>query len=361
LPAVFLRFLPENKEEIAMNMTMSSHSLHRLEIAGRIVKNSLHLFEKQVKAVYVCSSAARGDADAHSDIDLHLVYREPGSSFKMYATLEEGIAVDWVWEPLEDYSRVEEILSHYAKPHNLAHAVILYDPEGWLNRLKQQVVPQLERRDCVAQRLARLWNQKHTSFQRVMQTEGFEAFVPAYMEDFRIGCLLPLAACTVDPSARKLLFQAGRSLEKLGAEAGDSLHGELPQLEAPMLLHLLGCHDFTKSEAEYFLARMMEVYDYCIGVQKADYHGINQPKRSCHSGGIRHWIGEGYHREAMYPIMDWMWVAEYRITKESGCTGWWTAYKEELFQRLGLTPEGMEAKKEQLKAVHHMLRQVCGG
>ncbi len=81
--------------------------------------------EEQVKAIYVCSSVARGEADAHSDIDLHLVYREPGNSFKMYATLEEGVAVDWVWEPLEDYSRVEEILSHYAKPHNLANGVML--------------------------------------------------------------------------------------------------------------------------------------------------------------------------------------------------------------------------------------------
>ncbi|MFM9328233.1 nucleotidyltransferase domain-containing protein [Paenibacillus mesotrionivorans] len=59
--------------------------------------------EEQVKAIYVCSSVARGEADAHSDIDLHQVYREP----------------------LEDYSRVEEILSHYAKPHNLANGVML--------------------------------------------------------------------------------------------------------------------------------------------------------------------------------------------------------------------------------------------
>lgn len=344
-----------------MTMNKNSHSRHRLEIAERIVRSMHHQLKEQAKAIYVCSSVARGDADVHSDIDLHLVNLEPGSSFKMYVTLEEGVAVDWVWEPLEDYSRVEEILSHYAKPHNLAHAVIVYDPEGWLNHLKQQIAPQLESRDYITQRLAYLWKLKHMSFQRMIRTEGFDAFVPAFMEDFRIGCLLPLAACIVDPSARKLLYQAGRSLERLGAEAENSLHTGLPQSEAPMLLRLFGCHDISKSDADYFLDRMMEVYDYCIAVQKADYHGINPPKRSCHSGGIRQWIGEGYHREAMYPILDWMWVAEYRITKDSGSPGWWTAYKEELFQRLGLTPEGMEAKKGQLIAVHHMLQQVCGG
>jgi predicted nucleotidyltransferase len=342
-------------------MNKSSHSRHRLEIAERIVRSMHHQLKEQAKAIYVCSSVARGDADAHSDIDLHLVNLEPGSSFKMYATLEEGIAVDWVWEPLEDYSRMEVILSHYAKPHNLAHAVILYDPEGWLSHMKHQVVPQLGSQSYVTQRLVRLWELKHMSLQRVIQTESFEAFVPAFMEDFRIGCLLPLTACIVDPSARKLLYQANRSLEKLHSEAGDSLRSDLPQYEASMLLRLFGCHDFSKSEAYYFLDRMMETYDYCIEVQKADCHGINQPKRSCHSGGIRQWIGEGYHQEAMYPILDWMWVAEYRITKDSGCIGWWTAYKEELFQRLGLMPEVMQAKKEQLIAVHHKLQQTCSG
>ncbi len=344
-----------------MTMNKNSHSQLRLEIAQRIVRSMHRQLKGQAKAIYVCSSVARGDADVHSDIDLHLVCLEPGGSFKMYATLEEGVAVDWVWEPLEDYSRVEEILSHYAKPHNLAHAIILYDPGGWLSRMKQQVVPQLGSQGYVTERLARLWELKHMSFQRVIQTESFEAFVPAFMEDLRIGCLLPLAACIVDPSARKLLYQAGRALEKLGAEAGDSLRSDLPQYEASMLLRLFGCHDFNKREADYFLDRMMEVYDYCIHVQKADYHGINPAKHGCHSGGIRQWIGEGYHQEAMYPILDWMWVAEYRITKDSGCTGWWTAYKEELFQRMGLTPEGMQAKKEQLIAVHHMLQQACNG
>lgn len=344
-----------------MTMNKRSHSRHRMEIAERIVRSMHHQLKEQAKAIYVSSSVARGDADVHSDIDLHLVYLEPRSSFKMYATLEEGVAVDWVWEPLEDYSRVEEILSHYAKPHNLAHAVILYDPEGWLSHMKQQVKSQLASQGYVTQRLAHLWELKQKSFQRVIQTESYEAFVPAFMEDFRIGCLLPLAACIVDPSARKLLYQACESLEKLGAKARDSFCSELPQYEASMLLRLFGCHDFSKREADYFLGRMMEVYDHCIHVQKADYHGINPVKRGCHDGGIRQWIGEGYHREAMYPILDWMWVAEYRITKDSGCIGWWTAYKEELFQRMGLTPEGMQAKKERLIVVHHMLQQACNG
>lgn len=118
---------------------------------------------------------------------------------------------------------------------------------------------------------------------------------------------MPLAACTVDPNGRKLLLQAGGSLQGLGAQRG-----------ASMLLRLLGCHGIGKSEAEYFLNRMIEAYDYCIGVQRADYHGINQPKRDCHYKGIRQLIEEGCHQEALYPILDWMWLAESRITQDTG-------------------------------------------
>ncbi|AIQ12034.1 hypothetical protein PDUR_08890 [Paenibacillus durus] len=308
---------------------------------------SLDLYKNDVLSIFVCSSVGRGDSDAHSDIDLHFIYKDTLRDFKMYATLEEGIAVDWVWEPYEHYNDFEEIMCHFSKPHNIKNSIILYDPHGWFGELKNQVIPDLEKKDYVLRRVKLLWENKSRSLEQAIQTDQFGDFIRSFMQ-YRTIALIPLAACTLDPSARKLLIQAKRSLELLGANS-----------DAGMFELLFGCRGITKNEALHFSTRMMETYDYCIKVQTADYHGINPPKRDYHYNGIKQLIEEGFHKEAIHPILEWISLADYRITQDTGRTGWWTSYKDELYNRLGLSPEGMNVKKEFMLDTHNLLKKYC--
>lgn len=326
---------------------MNSHCMYRIEMAKSLINGKIDLYKDEVLAIYISSSVGRGDSDENSDIDLHLVYKEYGRKFNMYATLENDIVVDWAWEPFERYSDIEEVKSHFAKPHNINNSICIYDPQGWFQNLKDNISPCINSREYAAKRAKLLWDDKSKFYYAAINTCDYKEFEKNY-KGFLSAVLIPLAACSVDPSARKLLLQAKNSLVKLGAGK-----------DSDIFEHLFGCYNIDKAEALYYLNKMIETFDYCLEVQSADYHGINQPKRNYHYYGIKKFIDDGYHKEAIYPIRDWITVADYRITKDTGTTGWWTQNKNELYKRLGVCQEYMSEKKEIMNKTVDIIKKYC--
>lgn len=252
-----------------------------------------------------------------------------------------------MWEPLETYNDPEMIKCHFAKPHNIGNSICIYDPQGWFSNLKASISPYIYDKQYAFKRSEILWNDKFDHYKQAVDANNYNEF-EYHFKCFLSTMLIPLATFIVDPSARKLLKQAKESLVNLGAEEHCEIFHEL-----------IGCHDIKIEEALHFLDKMMEVYDYCIKVQRGDYHGINQPKRNCHYYGIRKLIDQGYYRESIYPIFDWLTVAEYRISQDAGISGWWTQNKNALYKRLKIGPDYMNEKKQLMDETVEIIESYC--
>lgn len=313
---------------------MNRHAILRIKLAQKLIQKVVLKNERKFLCAYISSSVATNQATEFSNLNIRVVFKESNQRLKHKTTVEEGIVVEWVYEPREHYETTDKINGGFIEPYNINTGILVYDPTNWLITLKKEIQPNVYNEEILKNRVDKLWGTVQDLYLGIDEINQYDDFMDYFKMLLMPTLLIPIAATATDPCKRTLLQQAKRSFEYLGfSEQSHVFH------------QLIGCCDITRQEAHYFLESMLQMYDFCIEVQNKDYHGINKEKRNYLLNSYKRMINDGDYQDVMYPILDWMWLIDFRITTDTGDTGWWTDLLKSLEHRLKFSPAYFKEKK----------------
>jgi hypothetical protein len=125
---------------------------------------------------------------AYNDVDLHLIFNEGSPALENHGpfanileTEYHGVIIEGGYKPFSDYQTPEKVLANPEITHHLTVDSLLYDPDGWLQRLQIPVRAEYARRKWVLARVdyerkgLEQW-QGLRSFVQAMDSSGSEQF-----------------------------------------------------------------------------------------------------------------------------------------------------------------------------------------
>ncbi|HIE28398.1 TPA: hypothetical protein EYP66_14050 [Candidatus Poribacteria bacterium] len=246
-----------------------------------------------VIGVFICGSMADDKPITYADVDLRVIV---DSEFKPPTTyvLVEGVPLEWVYVLKSRYEHLEDVLNAPFLALELAKAIILYDPTGFLEELKMDVLTAYRHRVHVIARAQKLLNAAKKMYENARQ--NFESGQELSPWDLR--CVIfwtgetPPLLLNETPNHRKMLVNLKNIAQRL----------DCPTLY-PMGLETLGAEDITAEEAVGFLVDTLDSIDYVNAVGQVRHFHLSNEKREYWESGIRELIDEGYYRESVWPML----------------------------------------------------------
>jgi hypothetical protein len=235
------------------------------------------------------------------DVDLHVIFemgspqlQQTGPFAHLFAESYSGILIEAGPKPVSDYQTKEAILANPEIAHHLTIDSTLYDPNGWLRALHQQVAREYAKRE---------WVQARVDFDRngffgilgmrpmagQMLGPSGEANILGY------SCTRVAAALTV--AALKPLKVGGRSLVGMRQSLAEQNRLDLHE----RFLAVLGLRDFAAAEAQALLDEAVGMFDLAVVMRRAPHpfqHKMHAHMRPYFIDSCQGMIDEGYPREA---------------------------------------------------------------
>jgi hypothetical protein len=253
----------------------------------------LAMERRNVIGVFICGSMADDKPVTYADVDLRVIV---DSELKSPTTcaIVEGVPLEWVYMPKSKYESLEEVLNAPFLALELAKAIILYDPTGFVETLKMNVLAAYRHRVHVIARAQKLLNAAKEMYERVKQ--NFETGQEVSIWDLR--CIIfwtgetPPLLLNETPNHKKMFVH---------------LKGISQQLDCPTLypmgLETLGAEDITADEAMGFLIDTLDSIDYVNAIDQVRHFHLSSEKREYWKNGIQELIDQGYYRDSIWPML----------------------------------------------------------
>lgn len=254
---------------------------------------------------------------ASKDVDLHLIFNDQspmlakeGLEFSIIEEAYGGIAIEAGLKPISEYRSAEAVLGNPEIAYHLTVDSLLYDPDGLLGALHDDVRRDYPRRHWVRARLEHERRGLTGAFgllSAMRQTGGASAEVNilGYTMTFATAALW-IATLNPPKMGGRLLLNLRRNLAAYGRL---DLHEEL--------LATLGLANISPDMAERFLREATETFDLALSLREAGRmpahgfapfaHKLHRHLRPYFVETCRGMLDEGYHREAMG------WVLPYHL------------------------------------------------
>lgn len=248
-----------------------------------------------------------------SDVDITVVMEEP-PPMKTGKFRFRGVLLEVSYEALERIRTPEAVLGD---PH-LAAAIrgmhIVADPSGRLGRVQDEVARKYACRGWVRQRSRTASAIATGRLQPLDSSAPLHERVTAWLFGTSMTALILLLAGLRPPTVRRRYVVVHDVLHEYGRP---DFHEEL--------LQLLGCSDWSRSQAERHLDAVANAFDRAKCVPKGEFPfaaDISDAARPVAIDGSRELIERGFHREAVF----WMvatfsrcqWILHFNGMNESG-------------------------------------------
>jgi hypothetical protein len=263
-----------------------------IEIA-RAEALKLAMERKDIIGVFICGSIAGDKPVTYADVDLRVILNSELKPPTM-CTFVKGVPLEWVYIPKSICEHLEDVLKTPFLPLELAKAIILYDPTGFLGNLKMDVLTAYRHCSHVIARAQKLLNAAKEMYKHVRQ--NFETGQEVSPWDLR--CVIfwtgetPPLLLNETPNHKKMFVNLKNIAQQLNC----------PMLY-PMGLETLGAEDITADEAIGFLMDTLDSIDYVNAVGQVRHFHLSSEKRKYWENGIRELIDQGYYRESVWPML----------------------------------------------------------
>jgi hypothetical protein len=247
-------------------------------------------------SVFVCGSMAKDPPPAYADVDLRVVI-EVDQAEASYYEVKRGVPLEWVFVPKRRFDSREELLNASFLALELVNGVIIYDPMGWLGQVRDDIRSVYGHPSYRIARSQRLLEAAWSLYEGIQKRFDVGGAVPLW--DMRCAIFwtgeTPSLLLNDIPNHRRLL---------VGLQAvGERLNS--PELY-PMGMETIGANRVEASEVEGFLNDMLNSITYINSVSEPRHFHLSLGKREYWEHGISQMLAEGYHREAVWPILTLM-------------------------------------------------------
>ena len=303
-----------------------------------------------VVGVFICGSMAddkpltiglsSSRIETYTDVDMRVILDSEHTPPTKYAIKREA-PLEWVFLPKSKCENLEDVLNAPFLSLELAKAIILFDPTGFLAKLKAEVLASYQHRVHIVARAERLLNAAKEMYESVRENFEKGEAIPFW----HLRCFIfwtgetPPLLLNETPSHKRLLVKLKDVGERLG-------YPELYQLG----LNTLGARDIERWEAEGFLIDALDIIDYVNTKDIAKHFYLSPDKREYWEKGIKELIDQGCPKEATWPVFTIFSVSEPLISQMDTPDS--EPYKERcqfFFHRLGCT-EACDLERKLLTA-----------
>ena len=281
-----------------------------------------------VVGIFICGSMADDKPVTYADVDMRVILNSENMPPTKYV-IEQGVPLEWVFVPNSKCEHLEYVLNSPFLSLELAKAVILFDPTGFLAKLKMEVLASYQHRVHVVARAKKLLNAAKEMYEHLRESFEKGEAVPFWC----LRCFIfwtgetPPLLLNETPSHKKLFVYLKDVGERLGC----------PELY-PLGLDTLGAREIEKWEAEGFLIDALDIIDYVNTKDIAKHFYLSPDKREYWEKGIKELIDQGCCKEATWPIFTIFSVSAPLISQMDTPDS--EPYKERcqfFFNRLGCT------------------------
>lgn len=270
----------------------------------RVAKEeSLKLMKQRgdVAAVFICGSAARGDLQEYSDVDLRVIIdienEPPAPSF----VRKQGVPLEWTYCAKRRYEDASEVLNDPFMPLEMIESVILYDPTELIHNLIRDIKPLYKEPRYVKVRAQNLLKQPEQWLQELRDMGEELLQLRTYVYAWHVRVIVTIMAkvviilTSVSPGGMKMFVLLRAAAEELQNEKLFSLG-----------LDAMGAQDITKKEVEKFAAGIFEAAEYVnsmVDPHQLHHWTLSPDKREYYRGGTQWLVNRGFHKEAVWGLL----------------------------------------------------------
>ena len=239
---------------------------------------------------------------AHKDVDLHLVFAEGspaleagGPFVNVIAASYGGIAIEAGVKSAAEYASAGTVLANPEIAHHLTLDPVLYDPDGLLRGLQEEVRREYARRRWVLARLEHERRGLDRAFElAAMARAGYgasgEVNILGYTTTFPTAALQVAMLSPLRMGSRGLVHLR----QSLAARGRLDLHEEL--------LAALGVAAAEPGRAEEIIDEAAEAFDLAVEIRRTPHpfqHKMHRHLRPYFVDSCRDMVADGHHREAL--------------------------------------------------------------
>lgn len=229
-----------------------------------------------------------------SDIDVVVVLEGGEVPPKPGKMRYRDTLMEMTYMPSNQLASAEQVLGSYHLAGSFRTDTIIDDPNGSLHSLQRQVSAHFAEQKWVKLRAEEAWNKVDRGLRSVNKDAPFFEQVIPWLFPTGVMTHVILVAALRNPTVR-LRYLAAR--EVLGQYGHQALY--------PEMLELLGCADWTSSQAEHHLNTLEGTFDAAAAVAKTQFSfrsDITPEAKTIAIDGSRELIRRGDHREAVFWI-----------------------------------------------------------
>ena len=252
---------------------------------------------EDVVGVFVCGSITHDVSNwrsDYSDVDLRVVVntteQEPG-----YYEMVQGVPLEWMFLPKRRFDTHEELLSAAFLASELVNGVIIYDPTGWLQQVKNEVQFTYDHPSYRIARGERLLNAAKQLYQHIQKLFDAQEHVPLW--DVRCAIFwtgeTPSLLLNEIPNHRRLMVNLREVGERLGAPELYSLGMETIGVDG----------DISQYDVEGALTDTLETISYINQVNDRPHFHLSLDKCEYWEHGVQQMFADGDHLEALWPLL----------------------------------------------------------
>ena len=226
-----------------------------------------------------------------SDVDVTVVMEDPPSK-KLGKFKYQDLLLEVSFEERDTIQSAENVLGHPHLAGGIRSMHIIVDPTGHLGRLQEEVASRYSCRRWVGQRCQEATAKAEGMLQSLEESAPLHGQVTAWLFGTSLTTLILLVAGLRAPTVRRRYVEARELLVE---------HGRPDFYEE--LLKLLGCCNWSRSQAEGHLAAVAAAFDQAKCLRKGEFPyaaDISDAARPVAIDGSRALIEQGLHREAVY-------------------------------------------------------------
>lgn len=281
---------------------------HCIEVA-KAESLKLAMERGDVVGVFICGSMAGDKPVTYADVDLRIIVdteQRPPTEYVMV----QDVPLEWVYMLKSKYDDLENVLNAPFLALELAKAIIVYDPTGFVEQLKMNVLAAYQHPIHIHARAQKLLSAAKEMYERVRQR--FDEGEEVSLWDLR--CVIfwtgetPPLLLNETPNHKKMFVRLRDVAQQLDS----------PELY-PLGLDTLGASDIAAQEAADFLRDTLDsinfvntltsqeaksfTKDFISWVSQMRHFYLSEEKREYWEKGINELFEQGYHKEAVWPML----------------------------------------------------------
>ncbi len=251
---------------------------------------------EDVVGVFVCGSITNDASNwrpDYSDVDLRVVVNTTEQEAGYYE-MKYGVPLEWMFVPKRRFEPREELLSSAFLAPELVNGVIIYDPTGWLQQVKEEIQFTYAHPSYRIARGERLLNAARQLYQRIRELFDAQEHVPLW--DVRCAIFwtgeTPSLLLNEIPNHRRLMVDLREMSTRLDA----------PGLY-PLGMETIGADRVEALDVEVLTDVVLETISYINAVNDRPHFHLSLDKREYWEHGVQQLISDGDHLEVLWPLL----------------------------------------------------------